>query len=164
MNAQETPSPAFVNSALIPENNGATAQDCYSYLSVNGSGAVQFTCTPLGQAVPDNGVPLYRFSVPAGNTQANDPYLAQVSMVDVRRIEAGYPMQFNSIAYASVALPYTMIDAEYQVTTEVVSYSGGVNLGQLIRAGDKAANGFKIYADGTLDNVVVRWTAQKIKL
>jgi hypothetical protein len=164
MDAQETPSPAFVNAGLVPENNGATAQDCYAYLLIGTGGAIQFTCTALGEAVPDKGLPLYRFTVPAGNNQANDPYLSQVSMVDVRRIESGYPMQFNSIAYASVALPFTMIDSEYQVTTEVVSYSGGVNLGQLIRAGDKAANGFKIYADGTLDNVVVRWTAQKMKL
>jgi hypothetical protein len=163
MDAQETPSPAFNNAALVPENSGDTAQDCYAYLSISGN-QVQFTCTPLGQAVPDNGLPLYRFSVPAGNTQANDPYLAQVSMVDVRRVEGGYPLQFNSLAYASVSLPYTMIDAEYQVATEIVGYSGGVNLGYLIRSGDKAANGFKIYAEGTLDNVIVRWTAQKIKL
>jgi hypothetical protein len=163
MSAQETPTPALNNAALVPENHEATAADCYAYLSISGN-SVQFTVTPLGQAVPDNGLPLYRFTVPAGNTQANDPYLAQVSMIDVRRIEAGYPMQFNSIAYASVALPYNMIDTEYQVSTEIVSYSGGVNLGSLVRVGDKAANGFKIFADGTLDNIIVKWTAQKIRL
>jgi hypothetical protein len=47
--------------------------------------------------------------VPAGNTGANDPNLSLVTLAEVRRVEAGYPVQVNSAACAPAGLPSTAI-------------------------------------------------------
>jgi len=164
MNGLELPCPAFSNAALVPPNYGDESQYCYAYIFINSTGAVQFACTPLGVAVPEGGLALYRFTVPAGNNEINDAYLASVTMTDVRRVEAGFPIQFNSIAYTSVALPFSMLDAEYEVVIEVMDYKGGWNQRPVVYPGEKAANGFKLFAEGSLDAVTVRWTALKLSL
>jgi hypothetical protein len=164
LNGVEQPCPEFQNMALIPANYGDVAQTCYAYIYLDESKAVKFACTPLGGAVPEGGLSLYRFTVPAGNTEVNDPYLGSVTMTDVRRMEAGYPMQFNSIPYASVALPYTMIDSEYEVVIDILSFKGGGGQRPYVYPGDKAANGFKLYVEGSLDAVSIRWTAIKLSL
>jgi hypothetical protein len=85
-------------------------------------------------------------------------------MTDVRRIEAGYPVQFNSIPYASVALPFNLLDSDYEVVIEILSLKGGGVQRPYVYPGDKAANGFKLYSEGSLDAVSVRWTAIKLSL
>jgi hypothetical protein len=107
---------------------------------------------------------LYRLTVPAVNTETSDPQLANVTLTSTRRVEASYPVQFNSIAYASVALPFGMLDSDYEVVIELQSFKGGAVQRSMVYPGDKAANGFKIYAEGTLDMVNVRWTAIKNSL
>jgi hypothetical protein len=102
--------------------------------------------------------------VPGGNTSSNDPNLSSVALTDVRRVESAYPVQFGSIAYASVSLPYSMIDGDYHVAVDVLSFKGGATQKAMVYPGDKAANGFKLYAEGTLDMVSVRWTALKMSL
>jgi hypothetical protein len=164
LNGVEQPCPEFQNAALIPANYGDAAQTCYAYIYLDASKAVKFACTPLGGAVPEGGLSLYRFTVPAGNAETNDPYLGSVTMTDVRRVEAGYPVQFNSIPYASVALPYTMIDSEYEVVIDILSFKGGGGQRPSVYPGDKAANGFKLYVEGSLDAVSIRWTAIKLSL
>jgi hypothetical protein len=164
MNGLELPCPAFNNSALVPANYLDVVQYCYAYIYINSAGAVQFACTPLGGSVPEGGLALYRFTVPAGNNENEDPYLGSVTMTDVRRVEAGFPVQFNSIAYASVALPYSLLDSNYEVVIEVMGYKGGWNQRPVVYPGDKAANGFKLFAEGSLDAVNVRWTALKLSL
>jgi hypothetical protein len=149
---------------LVPANYGDATRYCYAYIYFNAAGAVQFACTPLGGAVPEGGLPLYRFSVPAGNTETNDPYLGSVTMTDVRRVETGFPVQFNSIPYASVALPYNMLDSDYEVVIEILGFKGGGNQRPHVYPGDKAANGFKLYVEGSLDAVQIRWTAIKLSL
>ena len=160
MNGMEMPCPAFNNAALVPANYSETAQYCYAYIYLQNN-TVVFACTPLGGTVPDDALGLFRLTVPGGNTDASDPHLANVTITDVRRIEAGYPMQFNSIAYASVALPFNMLNSEYHVSVDIMSFKGGATQRLLVYPGDKAANGFKIYADGTLDMVQIRWMATK---
>ena len=164
MNGQEMSCPAFDNAALVPSNNGAAALTCYAYIYLDANGKLKFACTALGENVPENGMALYRLTVPAVNTETGDPNLANVSLTDVRRLEAGYPMQFNTLAYASVALPFNMLDSEYEVVTELLELRGGSNQRSTVYPGDKAANGFKIYTEGTLDMVKVRWTAIKTNL
>jgi hypothetical protein len=164
MNGQEMSCPAFDNAALVPSNNGATALTCYAYIYLDVNGKLKFSCTAPGENVPDNGMALYRLTVPAVNTETSDPNLANVTLTDVRRLEAGYPVQFNSPAYASVALPFNMLDSEYEVVTEILELKGGSNQRSTVYPADKAANGFRIYTDGTLDTVKVRWTAIKTSL
>lgn len=164
MNGLELPCPAFQNTALVPANYGDTVQTCYAYIYVDANNAVKFACTPLGGLVPEGGLSLYRFTVPAGNNETGDPYLGSVTMTDVRRVEAGYPVQFNSIPYVSVALPFNMLDSNYEVVIDVLSFKGGGNLRPYVYPGDKAANGFKLYIEGSLDAVNIRWTAIKLNL
>ena len=59
-----------------------------------------------------------------------------------------------------VTLPgYTMPDApDYGVDLEVESASGGLDTVGQLRAIEKSNNGFKIVANGTADNIVIRWT------
>jgi hypothetical protein len=164
MDNMEMVCPTFQNSALVPDNYSDVTRYCYAYIFFNQSGATQFACTPLDGGVPENGMTLYRFSIPAGNSYQNDPYLNNVTMTDVRRVEGGYPMQFNSIAYASVALPFNIQDAEYIVLLEPLDFKGGYNQAPNIHAANKAANGFTIRMEGTLDAARVRWTVIKTNL
>jgi hypothetical protein len=164
MNGMSYVCPSYPNAALVPDNYGAATRYCYAYIYFDANGAIKFACTPLDGAVPENGMGLYRFSVPPGNSYQNDPYLSAVTITDIRRVEYAYPVQFNSIAYASVALPFTLIDAEYGVQLEIMDYKGGYNQLTTIHVANKAANGFNILSEGTLDAVRVRWTALKQKL
>jgi hypothetical protein len=164
MNGVEIACPTVPNGALVPANPDAAPQICYAYIFLNAEGRVQFATTSFGEPVPDGGLALYRVTVPAGNTGVTDPNMASVTLTDVRRVEAGYPIQLNAIAYTSVALAYTMLDGEYEVVTEVLEMKGGTHQRPMVYPGDKAANGFKIYVDGTLDAVKVRWTAIKTNL
>jgi hypothetical protein len=164
MNGMSYVCPSYPNSALVPDNYETDARYCYAYIRFDEQGVIRFACTPLDGIVPENGMPLYRFSVPAGNSYQNDPYLNSVTMTDVRRVETAYPMKFNSIAYASVALPFNLLDAEYGVQLEVMDYKGGADLLSTIRVGNKAANGFNIYSESTLDAVRIRWTVLKQQL
>jgi hypothetical protein len=164
MNGMESACPNLPNSALVPDNYGTATRYCYAYIYFNQSSVIQFACTPLDGSVPEDAMVLYRFAVPAGNSYQNDPYLTNVTMTDVRRVEAAYPAQFNSIAYVSVALPFNLLDAEYTVMLEVLDYKGGYNQIPTIHADNKAANGFNIKMEGTLDAVRVKWTVIKPNL
>jgi hypothetical protein len=164
MNGIEMPCAAQTNAALIPSNNSDVAATFYAYLRLDTSGKLRFACTAPDGEVPDDGLVLCRITVPAANTETNAPNLENVTLTDMRRVEAGYPAQLNSIAYASVALPFTMLDSEYEVTTELLSLKGGSAQRDLVFPGDKAANGFKLYAEGSLDMISVRWTAVKTSL
>jgi hypothetical protein len=145
----------------VPANTGGAALAYYGYLTVGADSALAFVCTGAGEVVPDGGIPICRISVPAGNTAGN---LEGVTITDVRRYEPAYPTLINSISYASVALPYSMIDTDYAVMLDVTGYSGGWNQRPYVYANEKAANGFKVFADGTLDEVIVQWKAIKSKL
>jgi hypothetical protein len=57
-----------------------------------------------------------------------------------------------------------MIDTDYAVMLDVTEYAGGWNQRPAVYAGEKASNGFKVFADGTLDEVAVQWKAMKLKL
>jgi hypothetical protein len=164
MNGMSYVCPSYPNAALVPDNYGSAARYCYAYIYFDTNGAIKFACTQLDGAVPENGMGLYRFQVPAGNSYQNDPYLGAVTITDIRRVESAYPEQFNSISYASVAFPFSMLDAEYGVQLEIMDYKGGYNQLDTIHIADKAANGFNILSEGTLDAVRVRWTALKQKL
>jgi hypothetical protein len=158
-NGLTMPCPAMENSTIVASNSGSAAQVYYGYVFVDSSGAVRFSVTDFGEIVPDNGI-----TVPTGNTQVTDPNLASVTITDVRRIEAGYPTQVNSIAYTSVALSYNMIDADYVALVDIQGAKGGMNQRNTVYIGDKASNEFKVYAQGSIDSVSVRWLAIKLIL
>jgi hypothetical protein len=57
-----------------------------------------------------------------------------------------------------------MIDTDYVVLVEVQGAKGGMNQRGTVYAGDKASNGFKVYSEGSIDSVDVRWMAIKLLL
>ena len=150
--------------ASVPPNNGASSADCYVYLYLDGNGRLQFDTTQLGQAVPENGLTLYKVTVPAGNTEGTDPYIASCTLVDQRRIESLYPDIVSSPVLVTVALPQSMPDGDtdYMVDVEVLSFEGSrFQLGDVYWE-DKAVNGFKIYINGTADKVAVKCFLRKL--
>ncbi|WP_010110851.1 hypothetical protein, partial [Verminephrobacter aporrectodeae] len=58
------------NGASVPSNPGGTAQTCELYLRINGD-SIDSQCSSLGQSAPADAVPLWRLTIPAGNTAAN---------------------------------------------------------------------------------------------
>jgi hypothetical protein len=157
----EIPCPGDQAGIVAPENTGEAALVYYGYLTVAADYTMTFGITEAGAIVPVGGIPVCRINVPAGSTAAD---LSDVTLTDVRRYEAAYPTLVKSVPYASVALPYSVIDTDYAALIEVTGYSGGWNQRPCVYAGEKASNGFKIFADGTLDEVAVQWKAIKLKL
>lgn len=82
-------------------------------------------CTGLDESFPPNGIPLYRATVPAGNTEANDPYINNVTLTDVRRLEPNAPTSFTSAPFVYVPLPFNLLDANYAIDLDVYDFSGG---------------------------------------
>jgi hypothetical protein len=153
-----------LNSAAVPANPGGASADCYSYIWIDSNGAVQHDCTALGAAVPSGGLALYRIAVPAGNNEQNDPHLDNCTLTDVRRVEAGYPGMFINAPFTYIALPYNLLGSDYAVDLDIKSFEGsGWQMGYVYVA-DRLANGFKICLNGTVDAVLVRWTARKLSL
>lgn len=158
------PVPELVNTANVPSNNDTVEHTCYLYAYLNAQGEVDIACTLLDESPPEDAIPLYEVLVPAGNTESNDPYLANVTLIDIRRLEPNFPVMLITSPTAYVELPYNVLDSDYEVDLEVESFRGsGFQLGY-VYAGSKAANGFSVYYNGTADQIVVRWTVRKLSL
>jgi hypothetical protein len=148
--------------AAVPGNSGAESAVCYAYLMIDGSGIAKCNCTGLGEAVPENGTEVAMLTIPAGNTEATDPNLDNVTIGDTRRLEPLWPMIAQNPAWESIALDHILPDAGYAVFPDIVSFEGGVHqLGELLTQ-DKLKNGFKLMLTGTVDAVKVRYLAGRI--
>lgn len=148
--------------AAVPSNPGQSSAVCYAYLYVTTSNVIAFACTNLGDAVPEDALSLYQITVPAGNNDGNDPYLANCTLTDIRRLEPNFPTWFASASYVAVALPYALLDSDYNIGLDVVSIKGaGLLQGGDIYVGSRNINGFNIYYNGIADQVKVRWSIYK---
>lgn len=144
----------------VPANNGASQLTYYAYLDVASNGLAELHITAAGAVVPANGISICRIVVPAGHTASD---LAGVTLTDTRQPNADYPVLVSSVPYASVALPYSVIDANYAVYLDITSLSGLLQR-ETVFVGDKASNGFRIYCEGSIDAVAVKWLAVKLAL
>ncbi|KAA0257232.1 hypothetical protein FHQ18_11750 [Deferribacter autotrophicus] len=154
----------LANTANIPSNPDTTAKYCYLYAYLNDVGKIDVACTLLDEEIPEGGIPLYKVTVPAGNTESNDPYLTSVTFADIRRKEPNYPLYMSASPTVYVPLETPVVDSEYQIDIELVSFSGcGFQLGY-VYVGAKAANGFSIYYNGSADNIHIKWTLRKLDL
>ncbi len=158
------PVPDLENTANIPSNPDTVARICYLYAYINAEGNVDVTCTLLDESIPEGGIPLYKVTVPAGNTESTDPYLNNVTLTDIRRVEPGFPTMLNTSPTVYIELPYPIPETDYRVDLEVETFKGsGFELGY-VYAGSKATNGFSIYYNGTADQIEVRWRVEKMSL
>jgi hypothetical protein len=153
----------LLNTAAVPANNTAAAAICYAYLFTDENGDIQCDCTSLGEAVPENGIEIYSMSVPAGNNETTDPYLANVTLTDTRRLEPNWPGMFENPAFVYVPLANILPDSDYTVDTEVISLEGGRQQAGELLVEDRLKNGFKFYLAGAADTVVVRYAATRLK-
>ena len=153
------------NSAVVPANaDPLNPSFCYAYLYLDGNDVLQHDCTPLGQEVPENGLVIYKIDIPANNTEATDPSLANCTFTDQRRVESAFPAYIINPAFIYVENPFDMIDNAYAVDLDLIDFEGtGFGKGFAYVA-DRLSNGFKIYTNGITDKIQIRWTTRKLSL
>jgi len=151
------------NTAAVPANNSAVSATCYVYIYTDENGDLQCNCTSLGESVPEGGAELMSLSVPPGNNETTDPYLANVTMTATRRLEPNYPLMFENPAFLYIPLANILPDADYAVHTEIVSVEGGEQQAGELLVKDRLKNGFKLYLSGAGDAVNVRYSVIRLK-
>ena len=151
------------NGASVPSNDTSEEQSCYAYLAMSG-GELDFACTELGGEVPEGGLSLYRVDVPAGNDEGNDPYLDNCTLVDIRRVESGWPQEMQTSPTDYVELEYELDGDSYHVNLEVEAFEGSAFELGYVYTENKAQNGFDVYYNGVADSVRIRWTARKLDM
>lgn len=144
------------NTASVASNTTDKVGTVILYMFQTEAGIIDVAATTLNGALPDGAIELARATVPAGNTEENDPYLENVTITDSARREPGWPQVQKAPATVSVPLNRTLPDAEYLVGVEVVGSSGGRLQNGDVYAKDKLKNGFKLTTSGTADDVDVR--------
>lgn len=156
MGGREYPVANQENTASVASNTTDKAGTVIIYMFQTSAGIIDVAATTLNETMPDGAIELARATVPAGNTEENDPYLSNVTITDSARREPGWPNIQKSPATVSVALNRTLPDAEYQVMPEIMSCAGGGHQAGEARVRDKLKNGFKLTVNGTADDVDVR--------
>ncbi len=149
------------NAASVPSNTGSGAVTVFAYLFQDASGLWRLAVTSIGQAVPDGCIRLYNLTVPANSTDATDPNLAAVTLTDVRRVEAGFPILLDNPASASPQLA-ALPDSAYHVTFDVLSASGAPAEAKSLVVASRASNGFTVRLAAAADNVVARWRVSRL--
>ena len=150
-----------VNAASVPSNTGASAVTVYAYLYQDAGLLWRLAVTPIGTAVPDNGIRIYNLVVPANSTDATDPNLTNVTLTDVRRIEAQFPLLLDSPASASAVLN-NLTANDYRLTFDVVSAVGPPCEAKNLVVYSRADNGFTVLLASAADAVLIRWRASKL--
>lgn len=153
-----------INGAAIPSNHSGASATCELYLAPSAGGGYEIFCGALGESTPDYGIPIYRATVPAGNTEATDPTLLSVTLTSIRRMEPSGPIVMTTAPFVYVPLESNMLGTDYSVELDVIDFSGGGFQLGYVYADDRQSNGFKVCVNGTADRVKVRWTAKKTSL
>ena len=149
------------NAASVPSNTGSGSVTVYAYLYQDAGGLWRLAVTPIGSDLPDGTIKIYNVTIPANSTDATDPNLTNVTLTDVRRIEAQFPQLLNSPASASVVLQ-TLAANDYKLDFDVVSAVGAPCEAKCVMVSGRATNGFTVLLASAADNVVVRWKASKL--
>ena len=156
MNGREYPVDGQTNTASVASNTGTKAGTVIIYMFQTASGIIDVAATTLDGDMPDGAIELARATVPAGNTESNDPYLSNVAITDSARREPGWPQVQKSPASVAVALNRVLPDNHYLVSVEVLGSRGGRLQTGDVYADGKLKNGFKVTTSGTADDVDVR--------
>ncbi len=148
------------NVASVPSNIGSGSATVVAYLFLSSVGW-RLSVTSIGEAVPANAIRLYNIVIPAGNTDATDPTLANVTLTSVRRIEAGFPQYLDSPASPFVSIN-TLAAADYRVDIDVVSAVGAPCDLDAVNIVSRATNGFTLELASAADNVRLRYRVSKL--
>lgn len=145
------------NVTVVPSNTGDAGVVCWAYLQKDDDGKFVLKCTQPGQDPPEDSMTLYKVSIPAGNTAESDSSLTSVTLTDVRRVEANWPKYMVNASYAQIAFETAYPDTDYEVQLDIEEYDGGGFQQGMIYVGERASNGFKIYTNGTVDTMQIKW-------
>lgn len=148
------------NVASVPSNIGTGGATVVGYLFPSSAGW-RLAVTAIGEAVPAGAIRLYNIVIPAGNTDATDPTLANVTLTSVRRIEAGFPQYLDSPASPFVSIN-TLAAADYRVDIDVVSAVGAPCDLDAVNIVSRATNGFTLELASAADNVRLRYRVSKL--
>jgi len=144
------------NTASVGSNPTDITQVCYVYLHIDGS-TVKIDCSEFGANVPDDGLILAQLSIPPNNTEATDPYLNNITITDMRRIEPTWPNILQSPAYAIVPLKYPFLSSDYAIRLEIAEYAGPKPSIDEIIVESKAGNGFTLVAGCMADSLKINY-------
>lgn len=150
-----------VNAASVPPNTGSGSVVVHAYLYQDAATLWRLAVTAIGQAVPDGAIRIYNVTIPAGSTDATDPNLNNVTLTDVRRIEASFPSLLDNPASASIAIN-TLAANDYRVNFDVVSAVGGPCPREAITVASRATNGLTLELASAADSVRVRYRVSKL--
>lgn len=145
------------NAAAVPPNHSDQSKTCVAYAWLNDN-SVSVDVSPLGEEAPSFGVPIYRLTVPAGNTGSTDPYLTLVTMTDIRRIEPYYPAMLDNPSQELVSLSAPLPDSNWQLALDVVTAVGANATSDHVQISARASNGFRLTLAHAADDVRVRYT------
>lgn len=160
-NGRTYPVNAATNAASVPPNTGSGAVTVSAYLYPHAAGDYRLAVTAIGQSVPAEAIEIYRLTIPAGSTDATDPYLTNVTLTSVRRIEGDWPKLMSSPPEAYVTLPRALKSGNYRLHLEPVSWIGPAHRPE-VQVASSASNGFTLRLVSPHDAVTVRWGVQKL--
>jgi hypothetical protein len=149
------------NAASVPSNTGSGAVTVQAYLYPDAQKLWRLAVTPIGQVVPDGGIPIYRLTIPANSTDATDPNLANVTLTDLRRVEAGFPVLLDNPAQVTQALN-PLPDNAYHISFDVLSAQGAPVTADSLMVSSRASNGFTVRLASAADNVTARYRVSRL--
>jgi hypothetical protein len=154
--------PSKDNTAIVPPNTTAANVTVKAYLYFNAASQVmRLAVTNIGDALPVDAIHLYNITIPPASTYATDPYLDNVTLTSVRRVESSFPRLLDNPVITTISIN-TLREADYRLDFDVVSFSGGQCDPDNIAIQSRATNGFTLALASDADNVVVRWKASKL--
>ena len=154
--------PSKDNTASVPPNTTAANVTVKAYLYFNtASQVMRLAVTNIGDELPTDAIHLYNITIPPASTNATDPYLDNVTLTSVRRVESSFPRLLDNPVITTVSIN-TLRAADYRLDFDVVSFSGGQCDPDNIAIQSRATNGFTLALASDADNVVVRWKASKL--
>ena len=98
----------------------------------------------------------------AGTLDATDPYLANVTLTDVRRIEPHYPDLLDAPSSVSLAFTRPMRGTDWRMDIDVVSSVGAPCRADQIVITNRAPNGCTLTLASAADDVRIRWQATRL--
>ena len=147
------------NAASVQANTSNVAVTVSAYLYQHVNGYWRLAVTSIGQSVPTDGIEMYRLTIPANSTDATDPYLDNVTMTDVRRIEADWPSMMSAPPEMQVLLPRAARTHGYRLHLEPVAWRGTQDRPE-VQVASRAPNGFTLRLLSPHDAVTLRWGLQ----
>jgi hypothetical protein len=151
------------NAASVPANTSMTTVVVVSaYLFPHTDGQTyRLAVTAIGQAVPDDGIEIYRLTIPPNNTDATDPNLTNVTLTDVRRIEPNFPDLLDSPPTVSLAFARPMRGTDWRISCDVVSAAGIVRAHDVL-VRNRATNGCTLTLASAADSVLLHYLVERL--